>query len=134
MRLGGPVFGKPADPGAWVEAVRSKGVPRGLRPRCARERNEETVRAYRRAAEAADIVIAEVGAWSNPLSSDPVERERALGHCKAALKLARAAWRPLLREHRRVPRLTLVRTGPQEPHQRDVRHDRSERPPRSWTR
>ena len=33
-------------------------------------------------------MIAEVGAWSNPLSSDPAERAQALETCKAALTLA----------------------------------------------
>jgi sugar phosphate isomerase/epimerase len=48
----------------------------------------DTIRAYERAAKAADIVIAEVGAWSNPLSSDAEERRAAVGKNKAGLALA----------------------------------------------
>ena len=88
MRLGGPVFfGDSADPDAWVDAVRAKGYRAALAP-VRPGTDDATVRAYRQAAEAADIVIAEVGAWSNPLSSDPAERAQALETCKAALALA----------------------------------------------
>jgi sugar phosphate isomerase/epimerase len=46
------------------------------------------VAAYAAAARRADIVIAEVGAWSNPLSPDTVAAKAALEKCKAALALA----------------------------------------------
>jgi len=50
--------------------------------------DSSTIRAYERAAQAADIVIAEVGAWSNPLSSDPEECRTAMEKNKAGLALA----------------------------------------------
>jgi sugar phosphate isomerase/epimerase len=50
--------------------------------------DEATIAAYAQAARAADIVIAEVGAWSNPLSPDAAERARALELCKGSLWLA----------------------------------------------
>jgi sugar phosphate isomerase/epimerase len=40
------------------------------------------------AAREADIVIAEVGAWSNPMAPDPKTRSEALAHCQAQLALA----------------------------------------------
>ena len=46
------------------------------------------IHAYRDAADDADIIIAEVGAWSNPLSSDPEVRAAALDKCRSALQLA----------------------------------------------
>ncbi len=46
------------------------------------------VSAYARAAKAADIVIAEVGAWSNPLSPDDAIRLKAIAHCEQQLALA----------------------------------------------
>jgi sugar phosphate isomerase/epimerase len=47
-----------------------------------------TVTAYAQAAREADIVIAEVGAWSNPLSPDPKVAAAALERCKTCLALA----------------------------------------------
>lgn len=44
--------------------------------------------AYRRAADDFGLIIAEVGAWSNPLSRDPAERARARSYCIHQLELA----------------------------------------------
>ena len=52
------------------------------------EADEQTVKAYEAAARKADIVIAEVGAWSNPLSPDPATAKAAVEKCTAALALA----------------------------------------------
>lgn len=89
VRLGGPILDRPADPAAWVAAVRrwgygAVGCPVGP------DADAATIRAYAEAAAAADIVIAEVGAWSNPLSDDPATRQAALAKCKAGLALADA--------------------------------------------
>jgi sugar phosphate isomerase/epimerase len=43
-----------------------------------------------RAAVAADLVIAEVGAWSNPISPDDEVRRAAIAHCERQLALADA--------------------------------------------
>ena len=50
--------------------------------------SDDEIQAYADAAAEADIVIAEVGAWSNPLGPDPAEREAALTKCKRSLRLA----------------------------------------------
>ncbi len=50
--------------------------------------DDDTVRAFATAAGRADIIIAEVGAWSNPLSPDPNTAKAALEKCKASLSLA----------------------------------------------
>ena len=50
--------------------------------------DDDTLRAYVGAAKAAGIVIAEVGAWSNPISPDDVVRSKALDLCKTQLALA----------------------------------------------
>lgn len=50
--------------------------------------DDNTVAAYRNAAAAADIVIAEVGAWSSPLSPDAQERRAAIEKCQRGLDLA----------------------------------------------
>jgi len=41
-----------------------------------------------KAAEKYDIIIAEVGAWSNPMSLDSEERKKAIKHCKNQLFVA----------------------------------------------
>jgi sugar phosphate isomerase/epimerase len=70
-----------------VAAVKQWGYRAALCP-VGTDADGSTIRAYARAAQAADIVIAEVGAWSNPLSSDAEERRVALDKCKAGLALA----------------------------------------------
>lgn len=87
MRLGGPIFQKYDSPESWVQAVRRLGYRAAYCPLDA-QASEVEIRAYARAAREADIVIAEVGAWSNPLSPDPLERQAALEKCKASLLLA----------------------------------------------
>ena len=70
MRLGGPVFSKPDSPESWAQAVAAAGYRAASCP-VAPGADASTIRAYETAARTADIVIAEVGAWSNPLSPDP---------------------------------------------------------------
>ena len=87
MRLGAPLMQPATDPAAWVAAVQAKGYRAAYCP-VKPDADVATIAAYRAAAQAADIVIAEVGAWSNPLSPDPVTRTAALDKCKASLLLA----------------------------------------------
>jgi sugar phosphate isomerase/epimerase len=87
MRLGGPVFLDYQDPEGWVAAVKKWGYRAALCP-VGSDADGGTIRAYERAAEAADIVIAEVGAWSNPLAPDEQERKAAVAKCEAGLALA----------------------------------------------
>ena len=67
IRLGGPVFGKFDGPDAWVIAVKDLGYSAAYCPVGAAEK-DDVVKAYADAAKNAEIVIAEVGAWSNPIS------------------------------------------------------------------
>jgi sugar phosphate isomerase/epimerase len=87
MRLGGPIFAKYSDPKSWVEAVKAVGYRAAYCP-IKIDADEATVKAYAAAAAEADIVIAEVGAWSNPLSPDAATRQAALDLCKKSLDLA----------------------------------------------
>jgi len=52
------------------------------------EAEDTVVRAYAEAASKAGVVIAEVGAWSNPLSTDEETRRKALRYCQEQLALA----------------------------------------------
>ena len=87
MRLGGPVFGEISNPDDWAEAVKKQGYSAAYCP-VNSDSDEATIDAYIEAAEKADIVIAEVGAWSNPISIDDTEREAALEKCRMQLALA----------------------------------------------
>lgn len=87
MRLGGPVFGKPQSAEQWVEACRAMGWRAAVWP-LPLDAGDALVDAYVAAARAADIHIAEVGAWSNPISPDPATRQAALDKCIAALRVA----------------------------------------------
>jgi sugar phosphate isomerase/epimerase len=85
--LGGPVFEKYQDPQGWVEAVRRLGYWAAYCPVDA-SASDTVVRAYEDAARKADIIIAEVGAWSNPISIDEAMRKAALEKCRTQLALA----------------------------------------------
>lgn len=87
MRLGGPVFGEISNPDDWAEAVKKHGYSAAFCPVNA-DSDGATIDAYIEAARKADIIIAEVGAWSNPISIDDMEREAALEKCKVQLALA----------------------------------------------
>ena len=65
--------------------VRREVIPRVLAPP---SHGYASIRAYAQAAQRAEIVIAEIGAWSNPLSADDHERQAALDQCKQSLALA----------------------------------------------
>ena len=87
MRLGGPIFTKPSNPAQWAETVQSKGYRAAFCP-VPFDADDATIRAYAAAARDADILIAEVGAWSNPLSPDADTRKAAVEKCKVGLALA----------------------------------------------
>jgi sugar phosphate isomerase/epimerase len=87
MRFGGPIFEKYTTPEKWVEAVQTLGYraaycPLGL------DSDDLEVELFRQAALRSDIVIAEVGAWSNPLSPDETIRQEALKLNQRSLELA----------------------------------------------
>ncbi|MCL6459432.1 MAG: sugar phosphate isomerase/epimerase [Gorillibacterium sp.] len=87
MRLGGPVFIKDVNPELWVNALKHEGYRSTVCP-IGSDADEALIQAYRTAAEENDIVIAEVGAWSNPISTDEIQRQQALEFCKRQLHLA----------------------------------------------
>lgn len=89
MRLGSQLFGDTSTPESWVNEVLKGGYRSAVCPDLT-DTSEDVVRAYVRAAEANDITISEVGAWSNPISADEAVRQEALAHCKRRLALADA--------------------------------------------
>lgn len=87
MRLGGPVFSTVTDPQTWIAALQRAGYRAAYNP-LDPGADDATVAAYANAAAQAGILIAEVGAWTNPLSPNPAERQAALDRCKQCLALA----------------------------------------------
>jgi sugar phosphate isomerase/epimerase len=86
MRLGAPIEAT-ASPEAWIEALQNLGYRAAYCPFDA-SADDATRREYVQAAEQADIVIAEVGAWSNPISRDDTVRRAAVEKCQQQLALA----------------------------------------------
>jgi len=88
MRLGAPIFEQWSTPDEWAQAVRAAGYSAAFCP-IDDDADEATVEAFAAAAESADIVIAEVGAWqNNPISPDPEVREAGISGCARRLELA----------------------------------------------
>lgn len=87
MILGGPVFTAAQDPDAWAQAVLDAGYRAAYCP-IPPDSSNDVIATYAGAARRAGIVIAEVGAWSNPISPDELTRRAALEQCKNALQLA----------------------------------------------
>ncbi|MHC4570639.1 MAG: sugar phosphate isomerase/epimerase family protein [Planctomycetota bacterium] len=87
LRLGGPIFEKFDGPDAWVAVIKRLGYRAAYCPLEAKE-SDNVVNAYAKAAQKAGITIAEVGAWSNPISPNEKTRRSALAKCREQLALA----------------------------------------------
>ena len=87
MRLGGPLFKDWDGAEGWAAGVRAAGYRAAYCP-LAPDVPEGVARKFDEVAVREGIVIAEVGAWSNPLSPDEGERTAAVEKCKRGLQLA----------------------------------------------
>lgn len=87
VRLGGPVFDPFEGAEAWVDSLSKRGYRAGYCP-VSPGADEKLIRDIEERARKNDVVIAEVGAWSNPISPDPEEAARAIASCIAGLQLA----------------------------------------------
>jgi len=87
VRLGGPTFEKYQDPAGWIAALKKLGYSAAY---CSvgADASDDVVKAYEKAAKEANIIIAEVGAWSNPISPDEKMRKEAQQKCRQQLHLA----------------------------------------------
>jgi sugar phosphate isomerase/epimerase len=85
LRLGGPV--KEKDPIKWIQMHKTLGYRAAYCPAKVSD-PDDLVQTYERLAKENDIVIAEVGAWSNPISDNPEDRKNALTKCREQLALA----------------------------------------------
>jgi len=87
MRLGGPIFDDCSTPDRWIAALKRSGYTAAFCP-VDEAADDAAVQAYADAAAAAHIIIAEVGAWSNPISPDEDTRTKAIALCQERLALA----------------------------------------------
>ncbi|MBA3709193.1 MAG: sugar phosphate isomerase/epimerase, partial [Planctomycetes bacterium] len=86
MRLGGPVFSDATKTDDYVKQARADGY-RAVYYQAPTDLPEDTHRAISLELARADLVIAEVGSWSNPIDPDPEKRTKALNHCRRMLAL-----------------------------------------------
>ncbi|PZD93066.1 sugar phosphate isomerase/epimerase [Paenibacillus sambharensis] len=87
MRLGGQVFIDNPQPDTWAEALKNEGFRAAVFP-VGGDADRNLIQAYADEARKRDILISEVGAWSNPISQDEETRRKALEFCKQQLALA----------------------------------------------
>jgi len=87
IRLGGPVPGNFSDPSEWVKAVKSLKYSAAYCP-VQPGASGELIRSFRDEAKKSNILIAEVGAWSNTLDLNETVRKEAIKKNIAALQLA----------------------------------------------
>lgn len=87
IRLGGPLYEKYQDPDAWIMLLKQAGYRAAYCP-VSPGVDESVIRAYRAAASKHDMVISEVGAWSNTIDPDPEKAAEAIRKCIAGLELA----------------------------------------------
>lgn len=87
IRFGGPVFDKFNTPDDWVDLHKKLGYRAAYCP-VSPDADETLVKAYKTASEKNDLVIAEVGAWSNPLSPDQETANKAIEKCINSMALA----------------------------------------------
>jgi len=87
MRLGGPLFEDCSNPDLWLAALKRAGYSAAYCP-VNNSQSDDVIQDYAKAAKAAGVVIAEVGAWSNPMSPDEETRRAAILNCQNQLALA----------------------------------------------
>ncbi|CAA9578608.1 MAG: Xylose isomerase domain protein TIM barrel [uncultured Thermomicrobiales bacterium] len=87
MRLGGPVTLGDPDPEVWIAELERWGYGAAIFP-LKHTAARDDVQRFTAAAATADVVIAEVGAWSNPMSRDDAVRRDAIAYCQHQLALA----------------------------------------------
>ncbi|MCX6380474.1 MAG: TIM barrel protein, partial [Armatimonadetes bacterium] len=87
MRLGGAVFVDKNDLEVWAAAQVTAGYS-AVFPPFGYESDESRIRELQAVCQRHNLLIAEVGAWSNPISSDDATRNKALEHCIKSLDFA----------------------------------------------
>lgn len=87
LRLGGPIFKKYQGPEEWARTVKAYGYAAAYCP-LGLDSSLDDISKYEQQAKKFDIIIAEVGAWSNPISPDRKTAKEAFEKCTKSLDLA----------------------------------------------
>jgi sugar phosphate isomerase/epimerase len=88
IRLGGPIFKEVSDdPVRWIKAHKEWGYSAAYCPVNA-DASSELINAFKNEAKKSNLIIAEVGAWSNPISPDNSKQQEAFEYCCRQLDLA----------------------------------------------
>ena len=88
MRLGGPVFTDHNDPGLFAHSHVKKGYTAAYCPDGLKAGDTAKNNSFKEALKKNDIIIAEVGAWCNPLSMDNNEADKNISYIIERLALA----------------------------------------------
>ena len=88
MRLGGHVFPNTKDPEELVSLLAEKGYRAGYCPMGVTSQDTDQLKRIREAFAAKDIVIAEVGAWSNPRCGTEEEKKKSVDYIIDRLAVA----------------------------------------------
>lgn len=88
MRLGASVFYNGTDPEQYALAHVEKGYGAAVCPEWLSLERPQELENFKRAMKKHDIVIAEVGAWSNPLDQNKAEAEKSIKLMVDKLRLA----------------------------------------------
>lgn len=88
MRLGGPVRLDGDDFERYARDHAERGYTAALCPDALHADDERAARRFADVMADHGLVVAEVGAWSNPMSADPAERRQAIAHIVERLRLA----------------------------------------------
>ena len=87
MKLGISYFPEHKTADEWAAFLENLGCTAAVCP-IDGDADDETIAAYRRAADEHGITIAEVGVWNSPISDDPQVRADSLTFAKKQLRLA----------------------------------------------
>lgn len=90
IRLGGPILQNFSTPEEWIKTHKDLGYSAAYFP-LSFDASENAINEYVQAANDADIIIAEVGIWNNPISPFDEEREKAFNESVKKLALAEKA-------------------------------------------
>jgi sugar phosphate isomerase/epimerase len=85
--LGGPILDKINSPDEWISELKKNRYKATYCPDITIH-DETEIAEYKKAANDADIVIAEVGVWNNPISTIEKDRKAAIKICQEKLELA----------------------------------------------
>ncbi len=87
MRLGTAAALRHSSPEEWAEKHHNLGLRAVVFP-LPHTAEEKRIDAYAKACQDYDLTIAEVGAWRNVMTSDPVQRKENITYCQEQLRLA----------------------------------------------